>query len=117
MISSIEDLIEWADCFALTGQHRCRVLVGNRDEVVGFEVPLVDDALLEFVVRARRYARTAQRDEPWLFRRRVAEPSHYVAYCESRRTGFAGGAGSPPDGRVAELEIEIKALREERDKL
>ena len=93
----IEDLTEKGDCFALTGLHRCGVLVGSGDEVVGFEVPLVDDALLEFVVRARRYARTAQRDEPWLYRRRDPEPSHYVAYCESRRTAFTGDAGGPPD--------------------
>ena len=47
---------------------------------------------------------------------RISEDSADV-YCESRRSTFAGRAGVPAAGRVAELENEVKALRKEQDEL
>ena len=57
----IEDFTDWSAFFLLTGQHRYGGHVGDGDEVIAFDDSLTDDALSDFVVRARRLARTAQR--------------------------------------------------------
>ena len=74
----IEDFSDWPVSFPLTGHHGYGDKVGDGDEVIAFDAPLEDGALVEFVVRARRLARIAQRDEPGVYKRRVLEPSYYV---------------------------------------
>ena len=70
--------------------------MGDGDEVIAFDAPLEDDALVEFVVRARRLARIAQRDEPGVYKRRVLEPTDYVDW-------EGGRAAAPAEGRVSAL--------------
>ena len=65
-----------------------------------FDAPLADDALLAFVVRARRLARIAQRDEPGVYQRRVLEPAHYVDWDRGR-------AAAPAEGRVSALRDRV----------
>ena len=91
----IEDCTDWSVCFPLTGQHR----YGDQmygDEVIAFDAPLEDDALVEFVVRAGRPARIAQRDEPGVYKRPVLDPSNYVDW-------VGGRAAAPAEGRVSAL--------------
>lgn len=92
----IEDFDDWTAVFPLTGLGGYGDHVLDSDEVIAFESPLEDAALVEFVTRARRLVRVAQRDEPAVYPARASEPKDYVDW-------DGGRTAMPAEGRVSSL--------------